>query len=379
MKRIAVFLFAAMLMVDGAESAAKKSPSLWRTKKDIAAKKQKERRIKAEKRKKVKEEQRTLAELERLDKNGAALRKELKGYQDEIGHTNAQIVAMRRRQKLTTAEMDSSRDRLREFLRAWRQGSSGGEQAESAIWCASAEAGRLSNARLSRFELKQREGYLKEYRVRQESLKSRIAKKKREVEAVRSSRARLLRSVRASKKRMDRLLAETVSSRRGLESRMSRILSEQRRLARVRAARSSRARAPASSFAGSLAWPVRGKVVRKFGKHKHAEFNAVVYSSGVEIAARRGSPVTAAASGRVVHQGWIKGYGRVMIVDHGNDFWTVYGHLQDFRVREKQTVKRGMVIGTVGDTGSLRGVSLYFEVRVKGVAKNPKIYLRAAV
>jgi septal ring factor EnvC (AmiA/AmiB activator) len=107
----------------------------------------------------------------------------------------------------------------------------------------------------------------------------------------------------------------------------------------------------------------------------HSEFNAVVYSSGLEIAAREGTVVRAAGSGRVVHSDWLEGYGRVMIVDHGNGLFTMYGHLQDVLVVTKQEVRQGMPIGTVGNTGSVGSPSLYFEVRDRGRAKDPRSYL----
>ncbi len=374
-KRLLVPVLMALAAAGPVMAAKDSQPSLWKTKKDLAEKKKEEQRLLAEKRQKTREEQQTLATLEQLDKKRAALRTERKRYKDEIDLTNAQVLAMRRRQRLTAGQVEESRDRLKRFLRAWRQGNPEELSSEVAYWCAYVEAGRLSNARLTKFELGQREDWLAEYLGRQKLLKENLAAKERELAKVRNRRASFLKSVRRETKKQDRLLEEINISKRQLERRVKKILeSEQAR--RAKAAKASKAsRVPASAHVGQLVWPVRGKVLRRYGRQKHREFNAIVYSPGIEIAARQGSQIKAAAKGRVVHADWLKGYGRVMIVDHGSGFYTVYGHLQDFLVKEKQEVKRGMAIGTVGNTGYTGEPSLYFEVRVKGRDKNPMHYL----
>lgn len=372
MKRTIMALLA--LLVVGAEGAAEKSPSLWRTRKELSEAKEKEKALAAQKRQKAQEERKTLSELERLDKKAAAVRAELRAYEEEIGATNAQIMATRRRHELTAGQVDASKERLKGFLQAWRQGEPEGLQAQVALWCASAEAGRLSSARLSKFHLRQRADMLGEYRVRQEVLKRNIAGKKKELETTIGQRRSFLKRVRASKERTERLLAETQASRQEFERLVEEIAERQRRAARAEVARA--AGLPSGTFVGRLIRPVEGRLLRRYGRQRHKEFNAVVYCSGIEVAAEPGAPVRAAARGRVVHRGWLKGYGRVMIVDHGGDLYTVYGHLQDFRAQEKQQVAEGAVIATAGDTGSLGGVSLYFEVRVKGQAKDPQLYLK---
>ena len=126
---------------------------------------------------------------------------------------------------------------------------------------------------------------------------------------------------------------------------------------------------------GQLLWPVKGPLLRRFGRQKHEAFNATVFSTGIEIKAKEGTPVRAAESGRVVFLDWLTGYGRVMIVDHGSSFHSLYGHLQDTAAGVGSRVNRGAVIGTVGDTGSLGAPSLYFEVRHYGQPADPRRYL----
>jgi murein DD-endopeptidase MepM/ murein hydrolase activator NlpD len=123
-------------------------------------------------------------------------------------------------------------------------------------------------------------------------------------------------------------------------------------------------------------WPVRGKISSPFGTRVHPVFKTKSFHSGMDIASPQGTPVKAAAPGEVLFEGWMRGYGRVVIIDHGRDYSTVYAHMSSARVREGAIVQAGTVIGTVGDTGTTTGFHLHFEVRVGSTAKNPLDYLK---
>jgi len=124
-----------------------------------------------------------------------------------------------------------------------------------------------------------------------------------------------------------------------------------------------------------LDWPVRGSVVSHFGPREHAD-NTRTFNSGIGISAPSGTPVRAAGSGIVLYEGWLQGFGQVVIIDHGRNLSTIYAHLADTQVRERESVTPGTVIGTVGNTGTAEGYSLHFEVRVGDSARNPLDYLR---
>jgi len=123
-------------------------------------------------------------------------------------------------------------------------------------------------------------------------------------------------------------------------------------------------------------WPLRGPISSQFGQRTHPVFRTRMFHSGIDIAAPRGTPVRAAAPGEVLFEGWMRGYGRVIIIDHGRNFSTVYAHLSDTRVREGTIVGRETVIGAVGDTGTTTGYHLHFEVREGSTARNPISFLR---
>jgi murein DD-endopeptidase MepM/ murein hydrolase activator NlpD len=123
-------------------------------------------------------------------------------------------------------------------------------------------------------------------------------------------------------------------------------------------------------------WPLRGKISSSFGTRVHPVFKTKSFHSGMDIASPQGTPVKAAAPGEVLFEGWMRGYGRVVIIDHGRDYSTVYAHMSSAQVREGAIVKAGTVIGAVGDTGTTTGFHLHFEVRVGSTAKNPLDYLK---
>jgi septal ring factor EnvC (AmiA/AmiB activator) len=109
------------------------------------------------------------------------------------------------------------------------------------------------------------------------------------------------------------------------------------------------------------------------------EFGTAVVRHGVEIEAERGAPVRAVADGRVLFAGWFRGYGQIVIIDHGERNLTVSGFLDEIAVGAGDAVRRGDAIGAVGDTGSLAGPGLYFEIRREGQPVDPAAWLRASV
>ncbi len=126
----------------------------------------------------------------------------------------------------------------------------------------------------------------------------------------------------------------------------------------------------------SLSWPVNGRVTMQYGSRIHPTFKTKIFNSGIDIAAAAGTPIKAAGPGEVLYQGWLRGLGQVVIIDHGGDLTTVYAHLSGTSVREGSNVKTGTVIGRAGNTGTDAEYGLHFEVRKNGSAVNPMNYLR---
>lgn len=125
-----------------------------------------------------------------------------------------------------------------------------------------------------------------------------------------------------------------------------------------------------------LPWPAPGSVAATFGATLEPAYGTQLKHAGVDIAARAGTTVQAVASGKVVYADWMRGYGQLVIVDHGEQFHSLYAHLGRIDVSADVQVRAGSRLGTVGDTGSMRGTVLYFEIRRSGTALDPTDWLR---
>jgi murein DD-endopeptidase MepM/ murein hydrolase activator NlpD len=140
-----------------------------------------------------------------------------------------------------------------------------------------------------------------------------------------------------------------------------------------------------SSFAGDWTvfadapsiWPVEGELRSGFGEREDPFNGEGKFHSGVDIAAAYGTPVRATADGEATGESMGAGYGRQVVLDHGHDLVTVYGHLSSVAVLPGQHVTRGQVIGYVGQSGHATGPHLHYEVRVHNVPVNPHKYLRS--
>jgi murein DD-endopeptidase MepM/ murein hydrolase activator NlpD len=120
---------------------------------------------------------------------------------------------------------------------------------------------------------------------------------------------------------------------------------------------------------------VDGRLESYFGKRSDPFSGEGAFHPGVDIGAPLGTPVRAAADGVVLHAQFVSGYGRVVVIDHGNGLQTLYAHLASFAVVPGQEIRQGVVLGTVGSSGRTTGTHLHYEVRVHGSPANPRPYM----
>ena len=167
------------------------------------------------------------------------------------------------------------------------------------------------------------------------------------------------------------------SARRGLAREVSPgAVHRPKAAARTVKPRADRTRPPAVSTADRFRspWPVRGPINSDFGARRRSWWRHRVHS-GIDIGAPHGTAVRAPTTGRVVFAGWQSGYGRTIVIDHGHRVHTLYAHLSKVRVSRGQVIKPGSTIGSTGNTGSVTGPHLHYEVLVNGHPRNPRTYL----
>ena len=129
------------------------------------------------------------------------------------------------------------------------------------------------------------------------------------------------------------------------------------------------------SLRGRLVFPVQGEVIQRFGKQKHEEFADMLFVKGLEVRAPVGSKVKAVAAGKIVLSQVLPGYGNVVIIDHGQRYYTLYGRIAGTLKAIGATVRADEAIAVLGET-DYKGRNFYFELRVKGKATNPLEYFR---
>jgi septal ring factor EnvC (AmiA/AmiB activator) len=132
-----------------------------------------------------------------------------------------------------------------------------------------------------------------------------------------------------------------------------------------------------AKLAGNLDWPVRGKLIRGFGRSVHPKFKTVTLNNGFNIAAPSGSPVAAVADGSVEYSDHLPGFGQCVILDHGAGYYTLYAHLDGVFVAKGEKIARGQVIAEVGRPAPGDDPQLYFEVRQGRTPLDPADWLRS--
>ncbi|MCF8045529.1 MAG: peptidoglycan DD-metalloendopeptidase family protein [Desulfarculaceae bacterium] len=134
-----------------------------------------------------------------------------------------------------------------------------------------------------------------------------------------------------------------------------------------------------SRYKGSLSMPAKGEIISKFGTKTSGDYKSFTFQSGIDIRVERGEPVRSVFHGKVMFAEWFKGYGNLMIINHGENYYTLYAHLEEFFKTRGDMVEEGEVIATAGDTGSIKGLCLHFEVRFHGEPVNPLKWLNKGV
>lgn len=202
----------------------------------------------------------------------------------------------------------------------------------------------------------------------------RTAEEKRAgLEAEEKKNRALVERIQSTRESYEQTIGELDESARQLQALMKRLLAQEFAW--------PESFTPIYEKRGRLPWPIPARrILTAFGLQKHPRFNTTVQNNGIEIEPRPDeTAVTAVHTGRVVYADGFEGYGNLLILDHGMSYYTLYGHCAEFLVDQGDVVKAGRPIALVGDTGSLKGTCLYFEVRFKTRALDPLLWLQRMV
>ncbi|MCK9482755.1 MAG: peptidoglycan DD-metalloendopeptidase family protein [Candidatus Marinimicrobia bacterium] len=146
-------------------------------------------------------------------------------------------------------------------------------------------------------------------------------------------------------------------------------------LERQRALSGVEADNPFLASKGRLNWPAKGEIISRFGIQKHPTLKTITDNSGIDIKVRLGSPVVSVLDGVVTTITYIRGFGNTIIIDHGSGFYSVYAHVENIRVSENDYVTTNSTIAEVGQSGSLSGPLLHFEIWRNKTKLNPEEWL----
>jgi septal ring factor EnvC (AmiA/AmiB activator) len=231
-------------------------------------------------------------------------------------------------------------------------------------------------------ELKKLKTALERDATKKEHIKVGIAQKKREIEQEKSRKSAYLGKVRQDRESYEASLKELQANASRLQAMVERLEALSRRRHSIRSEKPGNKLKPLpelpavpdrgfASQKGRMPLPVHGNLLESYGKHKHPEFNSYTFSKGLTISAGQGSEIKSVYEGSVIFADYFKGYGNMIIVDHGGGYMSLYAHASRITKKVGAEVARHETIALVGDVDSTKGSVLYFEIRHQGKPVDP--------
>jgi septal ring factor EnvC (AmiA/AmiB activator) len=217
-------------------------------------------------------------------------------------------------------------------------------------------------------KIKQDKSSLYKVRAKLVSLKKNTVSKKREIEKTKKEKSVYLKKIKRKKNQSVKVRKELLASSNNLNSLIDKLLIKL----------VSGEGLDISDKKGRLKLPLKGRILNKFGRKRVKEYESYIVYNGINFRARRGTPVQAVFDGKVLYTGELEGYGNLVIVGHGKYYHSLYGHLDSIKVAANKIVKTGEVIALSGDSGSMEGETLYFELRKNGKPIEPVRWFRVA-
>ena len=195
---------------------------------------------------------------------------------------------------------------------------------------------------------------------------------------MRIKREKELTRIKQDKTALANYMQEKAAGIKQLESIIKKVLEDKARYEREERIRQQQEALKTKEFnllKGQLPWPTEGRVILKFGKQWNSKLKTTTDNPGIDIKGQPGSPIRSTMSGVVTTVTYIRGYGTTIIVDHGGGFYTVYSHVTNIQTSVDSEVRSGDIIAYMGDSGSINGSKLHFEIWGKGQKLDPEKWL----
>ena len=195
---------------------------------------------------------------------------------------------------------------------------------------------------------------------------------------MRIDREKELYRIRNDKKALSNYIEEKEAGIIQLESIIKKVLEDKARFERELRIRKQQEALKTKSFKalkGQLPWPAEGRIIAKFGRQWNSKLKTTTENPGIDIKGQPGSPIRTVLGGVVTTITYIRGYGTTIIVDHGGGFYTVYSHVTNIQTVVDGQVQNGDIIAYMGDSGSINGSKLHFEIWGKGQKLDPEKWL----
>ena len=329
-----------------------------------------------------KREASVLNELDDVNKRLNIAEKDLKKYHSNLKQTEAAISSLDLEMEKIKRSLERQKNWIRRKLRAMNRLGYGGDiltQVLSAedmtqlmrtwkylehVTLYEHKVLRTYRENLQKLDTEQKklEGLRIEFKTRQDKVKSKeaeLAEKKKEKETI-------LHSVRTEKATRQRMIAELKEASR----RMLEIIRESTKTDGYEGK-------GFVQLKGKLLWPADGKIAIPYGSHKDPQFDTPVFRNGIHIQTdSSGADARAVYGGKVIFAEWFKGFGQLVIINHGTGYHTLYGNLSEIFSKVGDIIKENQVIGKVGTSGVLNAQGIYFEIRYKGKPLDPAQWLK---
>ena len=205
-------------------------------------------------------------------------------------------------------------------------------------------------------------------------LKKEVEKERENIQFSIESKKSIIQQIDSQKEAYLKSLKELEQSSLNIKNIIERVYKEQKEVSQKTPTKESLV-VTLKPKKGILSLPIQGELISKYGRQKNTDFNTYTFNSGIDISAPLGEVVHASGSGEVIYAGGIKGYGQIIIIDHGGRVTTLYAHLSKILIAIGDKVKKDQIIGQVGDSGGVPSPRLHFEVRVEGKPTDPMDWL----